>query len=292
MSSDLPHAEIGLIGGTGLYDLDGLTDVQDVDVDTPFGSPSSTIRTGTVAGRRVAFLSRHGPGHRLLPSEIPYRANIYALRMLGVQKLLSSSAVGSLREELPPRTMVVPEQILDRTRGRINTFFGDGLVVHVHFGDPFAAALRTTLLDAAASIGEEAYDGGTYVCMEGPQFSTRAESLFYKQTGASVIGMTNVTEARLAREAEIAYATLSLVTDYDAWRPHEDTVDAAQILAVLRDNATRARQILAAAIPRVPEGPLPENDVLGASMITPLDQVPAETRERLQAILAPHIRTP
>ena len=289
MNDGLPQVEIGLIGGTGLYDMDGLQDVRDVDVTTPFGEPSSTIRTGTLSGRRVAFLARHGPGHRLLPSEIPYRANIYALRTLGVQKILTSSAVGSLREDLPPRTLVVPDQFLDRTRGRVNTFFGDGLVVHVHFGDPFSHAMRAALLQGAKASGNEAHDGGTYVCMEGPQFSTRAESVFYKDAGCSIIGMTNLTEARLAREAEIAYASLALVTDYDAWRPHEATVDAAEILAVLRDNAAHAQEVLAAAISLVPTEPLPENDVLKASMITPLDRVPPETIQRLQAILQPHL---
>lgn len=289
--TDLPGggAEIGVIGGTGLYDIEGLDDVRDVDVDTPYGRPSSTIRTGALQGRRVAFLARHGAGHALLPSEIPYRANIYALRMLGVGKVLASGAVGSLREELAPRMLVVPDQFLDRTRGRVNTFFGDGLVAHVHFGDPMAPALRTALLEAAADTGEPAHDGGTYLCMEGPQFSTRAESVFYRDAGCSIIGMTNLTEARLAREAEIAYASLALVTDYDAWRPHEETVDAAGILAVLRDNAARARDVIAAAIPRIPETSLPENDVLPASLVTPLDRVPPATRERLAAILAPHL---
>ena len=288
MTRDLPRIEIGLIGGTGLYDIDGLSDVRDIDIETPYGAPSSTIRTGALHGRRVAFLARHGAGHRLLPTEIPYRANVYALRMLGVQKVLASGAVGSLREDLPPRTLVVPAQFVDRTRARVNTFFGDGFVAHVHFGDPFAPALRRALLDGARETGEPAHDGGTYLCMEGPQFSTRAESIFYKEAGCSVIGMTNLTEARLAREAEIAYASLALVTDYDAWRPHEASVDAVAILTVLRDNAARARQVIAAAIEHVPQGLLPENDVLKASTITPPDQIPAQTRARLAAILAGH----
>ncbi len=283
------QAEIGLIGGTGLYGMEGLEDVRDVAVDTPFGAPSSELHLGTVEGRRVAFLARHGPGHHLLPSEIPYRANIYALKSIGVSKILGASAVGSLREELPPRTLVVPDQCFDRTRGRVNTFFGDGLVAHVSLADPFSKGLRDVLCDAARQTGHEAVDGGTYVCMEGPQFSTRAESLFYQGMGCAVIGMTALTEARLAREAEIAYASLNLVTDYDAWRPEEEGVDTAEILAVLNENAHVAREVLRAAVLRTTTDALPENDVLGAALVTPLDQVPEATRQRLAAILARHM---
>ena len=284
METDV-RAEIGLIGGTGLYDMEGLADVQDVEVATPYGPPSSPIRCGTLSGRRVAFLSRHGPGHRLLPSEIPYRANVYALKSLGVSKVFAASAVGSLREELPPRTLVVPDQILDRTRHRPDTFFGDGLVVHVSLAEPFAPALREALLAAAQEVGHPAVDGGTYICMEGPQFSTRAESLFYRSIGAHVIGMTALTEARLCREAEIAYASLNLVTDYDAWRPEEAGVDTAEILKVLHDNSHRAKEVLAAVVARVPTGDLPENGVLRAALITPLHRVPPATLERVRAIV-------
>jgi 5'-methylthioadenosine phosphorylase len=283
------RAEIGLIGGTGLYDMQGFEDVQDVQLHTPYGEPSSPLRCGTIEGRRVAFLARHGEGHRLLPTEVPYRANIYALKLLGVEKVLAASAVGSLQEELPPRTLVVPDQLYDRTRHRPDTFFGDGLVAHVSLAEPFAPTLRTVLLEAAAAAGHEAVDGGTQVCMEGPQFSTRAESLFYRGQGFHVIGMTALSEARLCREAEIAYASLNLVTDYDAWRPEEAGVDAAEVLEVLRENSHRAQAVLRTAVPRVPTGPLPENRVLRAALVTPLPRVPPATRERLRAILAPYL---
>jgi len=282
-------AEIGLLGGTGLYDLDGLSEVKDLDVDTPYGAPSSTIRTGLLEGRRVAFLSRHGPGHGLLPGEIPYRANIYALKLLGVSRVLSVGAVGSLKEELPPRTLVVPDQFLDRTRHRQDTFFGDGFVAHVSMADPFSEPLRAALLEGAAETGHAPQFGGTYLCMEGPQFSTRAESMFYRDLGCDIIGMTNITEARLAREAEMGFAVLSLVTDYDAWRPHVGGVDTAEILAVLRDNADVGAEVFRAAVGHVPTGQLPENRVLATSMVTQLDQVPEATKARLAAILGPYL---
>ncbi len=287
-TGDHPQVEIGIIGGTGLYGMEGLEDVRDVELDTPWGTPSSPIRCGRIEDRTVAFLTRHGPGHRLLPTEVPYAANVYALKMLGVSKVLATGAVGSLAEELPPRTLVVPDQAFDRTRHRRDTFFGDGLVAHVSLAEPFAEGMRQVLLDAAASIGQAVTDGGTYVCMEGPQFSTRAESLSYKARGFTVIGMTAYTEARLCCEAEIAYANLNLVTDYDAWRPHEAGVDTAEILEVLAHNSHVARDVLRAAVPRVPRAPLPENAVLGTAMITPLDKVPEATLARLQAILAPY----
>lgn len=281
-------AEIGIFGGTGLYALESLTEARDLELDTPFGAPSAPLRIGTYAGRRVAFLARHGHGHRLLPSEIPYRANVFAMKLLGVSKVLSVGAVGSLREELPPRSLVVPDQFLDRTRQRADTFFGDGVVAHVSLAEPFAHALRQALLQAAAAKGHPAADGGTYLCMEGPQFSTRAESLWYRSLGCAVIGMTCLTEARLCREAEIAYGALSLVTDYDAWRPHAAGVDAAEILAVLRDNAHVAHEILLDAIARLPQGSLPENRVLEAALVTPMDRIPAATRARLLPLLEPY----
>jgi 5'-methylthioadenosine phosphorylase len=283
------RAEIGLIGGTGLYDMAGLAGVEELDVDTPFGKPSSKVRVGTLAGRRVAFLARHGPGHRLLPTEIPYRANVYALKSLGVSKVFSSSAVGSLREELPPRTLVVPDQYVDRTRHRVDTFFGEGVAAHVSLADPCAPALRRALLEAATATGSPAVDGGTYVCMEGPQFSTRAESLAYRAQGWHLIGMTSLTEARLAREAEIAYASLCLVTDYDAWRPHDEAVQTNEILAVLKENSHRAEAVLRDAVARAPRGPLPENHALATALVTPVAKIPPEARRRLAAILAPYV---
>lgn len=284
--STAEQAEIGILGGTGVYQIAGLAEGRDVELKTPYGPPSSPVRLGEVGGRRVAFIARHGHGHTLLPTDVPYRANVYALKMLGVSKALSASAVGGLQEQFPPRTFVVPDQLFDRTRHRKDTFYGDGLVVHVPLADPFSAALRQTLLKAAEAAGHPAHDGGTYVCMEGPQFSTRAESHFYRSLGAAVIGMTAMTEARLCREAEIAYAAISMVTDYDSWREEEEGVDAAAILEVLKDNSADAQRVIEAAIPLVPEGPLPANEVLSRSMITSLDKVPDETKARLQAILA------
>ncbi len=281
-------AEIGLIGGSGLYTLDGVDRVESVSLDTPFGTPSGDLHVGTLHGRRVAFLARHGTGHRLSPSEIPYRANVYALKLLGVSKVLATGAVGSLREELAPRSLVIPDQFFDRTRGRRNTFYGDGIVVHVAFGDPVSPALCTALETAANTEGAMVHRGGTYVCMEGPQFSTRAESMHYKKLGGDVIGMTNVTEARLCREAEIAYATLNLVTDYDAWRPHAHATGPEEILAVLRENASMANRVLGEAVRHVPTDPLPAEYALKYAILTPLDKVPPQTLTRLEALLRPY----
>lgn len=286
------RAEIGILGGTGLYEWPGLEDVADLDIETPYGPPSSRVRVGSHGGRRIAFLARHGPGHRLLPHEIPFRANVWALRSLGVQKAVSASAVGSLREALAPRTLIVPDQYIDRTRHRSDTFFGDGLVAHVSLAEPFSAEIRGALLAGARASGLSAKDGGTYLCMEGPQFSTRAESRWYRQMGCDIIGMTGLTEARLCREAEIAYAALCMVTDYDAWREEEAAVTAADILAILADNAQHAAAAIREAIPRVPEGLLPDNRVLDHALVTPLAEVPAETRARLEPLLARHARAP
>jgi len=282
-------AEIGILGGTGIYDLDALQGARDEWIETPYGAASAHLRVGTLCGRQVAFLARHGEGHHLLPGEIPYRANIWAMKKLGVSKIISPSAVGSLREDLPPRTLVVPDQYVDRTRHREDTFFGDGIVAHVSLGDPFSAELRRALVEGARSLGVPVHDGGTYVCMEGPQFSTRAESKWYRSMGCDVIGMTSMTEARLCREAEIAYASLCMVTDYDAWREAEETVVAAEIIAVLKDNAAAAREVICASMPHVPEGKLPDNDSLAAAIITPLEEVPDETKARLAPILGRYL---
>ena len=283
------HAEIGIFGGTGIYDLDDIQDVQNEWMETPFGAPSAHFRIGTVCGRRVAFLARHGEFHRLLPSEIPYKANVWAMKKLGVKKILSPSAVGSLREELPPRTLVVPDQYVDRTRHRPDTFFGDGVVAHVSLADPFSEGLRQALVTGARSLELPVKDGGTYVCMEGPQFSTRADSTWYRSMGCDVIGMTSLPEARLCREAEIAYASLCMVTDFDAWRETEEAVVASDIIAVLKDNVEAARQVLCATMPHVPESALAENDSLKHAIITPLREVPEETRIRLGPILGRYL---
>jgi 5'-methylthioadenosine phosphorylase len=282
-------AEIAILGGSGLYRLDGLEDARDVEVETPYGRPSSPIRLGVLEGRRVAFLARHGRQHALLPSEVPFRANVWALKSLGVTKALSASAVGSLRDDLPPRTLVAPDQFIDRTRHRSDTFFGEGLVAHVSLAEPFSAALRAALVEGGRRAGYPVHAGGVYLCMEGPQFSTRAESRWYRSLGCDVIGMTSLTEARLCREAEIAYACLALVTDYDAWREGEDAVTTAEIVAVLAENAAAARAVIRAALPLLPEGELPENGALGPALLTPLDEVPEATRERLRPLLAKYL---
>jgi 5'-methylthioadenosine phosphorylase len=244
--------QIGIIGGSGLYDMAELRDRQDVEVTTPFGDPSGAYVTGTLRGRRVAFLARHGAGHRLMPSELNYRANIFGFKVLGVEWVLSASAVGSLKEEYAPLDLLIPDQFLDRTRGRIGTFFGNGLVVHVAFADPVCPDLRKLALASATAAGARVHDGGTYVCMEGPQFSTRAESNLYRAWGMDVIGMTNLQEAKLAREAEICYATIALVTDYDCWHPEHDHVSVDMVIANLARNAATAQQVIAHAVERLP----------------------------------------
>jgi 5'-methylthioadenosine phosphorylase len=285
----MDQAEVGIVGGTGLYRMPGVEGAREVEVGTPFGAPSSPIVLGRLAGRRVAFLARHGRAHDRLPTEIPYQANVYALRALGVRQVLSVSAVGSLREDLPPRRFVVIDQLIDRVRRRPLTFFGDGLVAHVGFGDPFCRGLRGALLEGAAAARLDAAPRGTYLQMEGPQFSTRAESVLYRSWGCDVIGMTNGSEARLAREAEVCYATLAFVTDYDAWRPHAASVETSEILAVIRDSADAAARVLAEAVARLPSGDCACRHALAQAFVTPPSQVPAATRERLRAILAPYL---
>jgi 5'-methylthioadenosine phosphorylase len=283
------RAEVGIVGGTGFYALAGVEDAEELRLETPFGPPSSPIVVGTLAGRRVAFLARHGTKHSLLPTEIPYRANVYALKQLGVRQVIAVSAVGSLRESLPPRRLVILDQLVDRTRRRPLTFFGEGVVAHVAFHDPFCEGLRSTLVAACAAAGAAASPRGTYLQMEGPQFSTRAESLLHRSWGCDVVGMTAGSEARLAREAETCYATLALVTDYDAWRPHTAGVDAREILAVLRENAGTAAKVVAEAVSRLPTGDCPCRHALETALVTRPDDVPASARERLAPILAPYL---
>jgi 5'-methylthioadenosine phosphorylase len=282
-------AEIGIVGGTGLYDMPGLVDVEDVTLSTPFGAPSSPVRIGTLAGRRVAFLARHGRHHTYLPTEIPYRANVYALRMLGVRQAFAVSAVGSLREEYAPRHVVVIDQVVDRSRHRPSSFFERGVVAHVGYADPFCPGLRSALVKGALAAGLTAHGRGTYLNMEGPQFSTRAESRIHQAWGCDVVGMTNGTEARLAREAEICYATLAFVTDYDAWRDHEAGVDLSDVLRVLRETAEGAARAVAHAVERAPAGDCACRHALATGLITPVAHIPEEARTRLQAILAPYL---
>jgi 5'-methylthioadenosine phosphorylase len=281
---------IGIIGGSGLYDMAELTDREERTVTTPFGEPSGPYVTATLRGKRVAFLARHGHGHRLLPSELNFRANIFGFKLLGAQWILSASAVGSLREDYKPMDLVVPDQFFDRTRGRVSTFFGDGLVAHVAFAHPFCQPLSGLMHDAASRAGATVHKGGTYVCMEGPQFSTIAESNSYRASGFDIIGMTNLQEAKLAREAEICYATLALVTDYDCWHPDHDSVTVEMIINNLTQNAKMAQQVIANAVERLPIARECEcARALAAAIITRPEHVPAGTRSRLAPIVGKYL---
>jgi 5'-methylthioadenosine phosphorylase len=287
----MQQAAIGLIGGSGLYQMAGLEDVQEHLVDTPFGRPSDVLVTGRLAGVPVVFLARHGRGHRLIPTEVPYRANIHALKQFGVRYLLSFSAVGSLKEELAPLDMVLPDQFIDMTRRRENTFFGQGVVAHVSMAQPVCAQVSDALARAVAEVAAQdpvtLHRGGTYVCIEGPQFSSLAESHWYRSMGASIIGMTNMPEARLAREAQIAYATLAMVTDYDCWHPHEAHVSADMAIANLMKNAARAQQVAARAVALLAhERPVSEaHTALAAALITPRETWSTEAQARLGVLL-------
>ena len=281
---------VGIIGGSGLYDMAELTDREERVVSTPFGEPSAPLVLATLRGQRVAFLARHGIGHRLLPGELNFRANIYAMKLIGVEWILSASAVGSLREALKPQDLVIPDQFYDRTRGRVSTFFGDGLVAHVGFAHPFCRPLSDILHAAAQQAGATVHKGGTYVCMEGPQFSTMAESKSYRSAGFDIIGMTNLQEAKLAREAEMCYTTLALVTDYDCWHPDHDSVTVDMIVANLTANASMAQQVLANAVGRLPVGRDCEcSRALANAIITRRDVISAATRERLKPIVGKYL---
>ena len=281
---------IGIIGGSGLYDMAELTDREERTLTTPFGEPSAPFVTATLRGKRVAFLARHGHGHRLLPSELNFRANIFGFKLLGAEWILSASAVGSLRDDYKPMDLVVPDQFFDRTRGRVSTFFGDGLVAHVAFAHPFCQPLSGVMYDAAGRAGATVHKGGTYVCMEGPQFSTIAESNSYRASGFDIIGMTNLQEAKLAREAEICYATLALVTDYDCWHPDHDSVTVEMIINNLTQNAKMAQQVIANAVERLPIARECEcAGALAAAIITRPEHVPAGTRTRLAPIVGKYL---
>jgi 5'-methylthioadenosine phosphorylase len=290
----MTQARIGIIGGSGLYKMNALKDVEEVQVDTPFGSPSDALILGTLEGSKVAFLARHGRHHHLMPSELPFRANIYAMKKLGVEYIISASAVGSLKEEVQPLDMVVPDQFIDRTKNRISTFFGTGIVAHVGFGDPVCSQLAAILAEAIATLNlpnVTLHRGGTYVCMEGPAFSTKAESHLYRSWGGTVIGMTNLPEAKLAREAEIAYATLALATDYDCWHPEHDSVTVDMVIANLQANATNAQKVIQETVRRLHENP-PKSEAHSAlkhAILTPLDRVPAATKENLSLLLQKYI---
>jgi 5'-methylthioadenosine phosphorylase len=285
------HVSIGIIGGSGLYDMAELTDREERVVTTPFGDPSGPYVVATLRGRRVAFLARHGHGHRLTPSELNFRANIYGFKTLGVEWILSASAVGSLRQDYKPLDLVIPTQFFDRTRGRISTFFGDGLVGHVAFAHPFCGPLSDIAFDSAKRAGATVHRGGTYVCMEGPQFSTMAESNAYRAQGFDIIGMTNLQEAKLAREAEICYTTIALVTDYDCWHPDHDSVTVEMIIGNLTHNAKVAQQVIANAVEQLPIARTCEcARALATALITRPDVIPAATKERLKPIIGKYIK--
>jgi len=282
--------KIGIIGGSGLYSMAGLTDTREVRLKTPFGDPSDAIIIGTLEGKRVAFLARHGRGHVLSPSDINYRANICALKMLGVERIISVSAVGSLRDDLPPLDFLIPDQFFDRTRGRVATFFGIGIVAHVGFDKPTCTHLSAHLAEACDRAGVKAHRGGTYVCMEGPQFSTLAESQTYRQLRFDVIGMTNLTEAKLAREAELCYATIAMITDYDCWHPQHDAVTVSEVIENLNRNTSNVQRVLREALAQLPENRACKcGAALAHAVLTDRKMISAATKKRLAPIIGKYI---
>lgn len=284
------RATIGIIGGSGLYTMPGLADIREIRVKTPFGEPSDAIVIGTLEGKRVAFLARHGRGHRILPSEINFRANICAMKQLGVERIISASAVGSLQEDLRPGEFLIADQFVDRTKNRVSTFFGGGLVAHVTFDKPTCGQVSAVLADASAKCGVKVHPRGTYVCIEGPQFSTLAEAHVHRQLRFEVIGMTNVTEAKLAREAELCYATIAMITDYDCWHPEHESVTGAQIIATLNQNADNAQKVLREAVRAMPaERTCKCGAALRHALITDLKLVPAATKKRLAPIIGKYL---
>jgi 5'-methylthioadenosine phosphorylase len=286
----MTQAEIGVIGGSGLYALPELRNVEELFLDTPWGEPSDAYMVGTIQGRRVAFLARHGRGHRILPTELNFQANIYGFKMLGVERVLSFSAVGSLKQEHKPLDFVLPDQFVDRTRHRTDTFFGNGLVAHVSLADPVCPALLGVLERAGRDAGIPAKRGGTYLCMEGPQFSTKAESNLYRSWGMDVIGMTNLQEAKLAREAEICYATVAMVTDYDCWHPDHDAVTVEQIISNLHKNSANASKLLLRAVEALPkERACCCGEALASAIITERDKIPHETLSKLKLIVGKYL---
>ena len=286
----MASAEIGVIGGSGLYSLPGLENVDEVFVETPWGAPSDAYVLGTIRGKRIAFLARHGRGHLLLPSELNFRANIFGFKKLGVERILSFSAVGSLREDLAPQAFVLPDQFFDRTRGRISTFFGKGVVAHIAFADPVCPTLLDLLAKACQGAGVTAHRGGTYICMEGPAFSTKAESYVYRSWKMDVIGMTNLQEAKLAREAEICYATVAMVTDYDCWYPEHDSVTVEQIINNLISNSANANRVLLEAVAAMPAARTCAcGSALKNAILTDPAKIPAETRRDLNLLIGKYL---
>jgi 5'-methylthioadenosine phosphorylase len=286
----MSDVRIGVIGGSGLYGMEGLEVAEERTLDTPFGAPSDPYVIGQLEGQRVAFLARHGRGHRILPSELNFRANIYGFKQLGVEWLISVSAVGSMKLDYKPTDIVIPDQFFDRTRHRADTFFGQGLVGHVSLADPICPNLLDVFVESAREAGATVHKGGTYLCMEGPQFSTRAESMIYRQWGVDVIGMTNLQEAKLAREAEICYATMAMITDYDCWHEDEEAVSGEAVMEVVRQNARMAEDVVKQIVRRLPiERGCPCPSALGMALITERDRIPAETLERLRPIVGKYL---
>ena len=282
----MPKADIGIIGGSGLYAMPGITDLHDVKLETPFGDPSDPYVLGTLEGKRVAFLARHGKGHRILPTELNFRANIYGFKQLGVERIVSVSAVGSLKEEHKPLDFVIPDQFFDRTRHRVDTFFGEGIVAHIALADPVCPQMATVVEGACKKAGVTGKRGGTYLNMEGPQFSTKAESNIYRSWSMDVIGMTNLQEAKLAREAEICYVTVAMVTDYDCWHPHHDSVTVEQVVAVLLKNTENACNVVRETVKAMPPDRTCKcGSALAHAILTDKTKVPAATRQKLSLIL-------
>ncbi|TDI90511.1 MAG: S-methyl-5'-thioadenosine phosphorylase [Candidatus Dadabacteria bacterium] len=281
---------VGVIGGSGLYEIEGLTDVESVSVDTPWGSPSDDLVVGTLGDTKMVFLPRHGRGHKQMPSEINYRANIFAMKKMGVEWIVSVSAVGSMKEHISPGQIVIPSQFYDHTKTRVSTFFGDGIVAHVSMADPVCSILSEELYNASINSGATVHKGGTYLCMEGPQFSSRAESNIYRGWGVDVIGMTNATEAKLAREAEICYASLSMATDYDCWHEHHDDVTVEDLIATLNQNVQLARDIIKKVVPAIGESrECPCCNALQNAIITPKEAITKEIKERLEILIKRYI---
>ncbi|MFC1871239.1 S-methyl-5'-thioadenosine phosphorylase [Chloroflexota bacterium] len=286
----MPEAKVGIIGGSGLYNIEGLTNIDEVDINTPFGKPSDLITTGELEGVVVAFLPRHGKGHTISPTELPVRANIYALKSLGVEHIISFNAMGSLRDELKPGDLVIPDQLIDRTRNRINTFFSEGIVVHVPFAEPFCPVLSQSVYQAAQELGATVHYGGTMVVMEGPAFSTKAESRLYRSWGASVIGMTVLPEAKMAREAEICYASIACVTDYDSWKELNEPVIVDVILKILRQGVSTAKDIIKLAVSRIPQSRQCDcASALQRGFPTSPDVIPNETKQKLKLLIGKYI---
>ncbi len=287
----MPQAKIGVIGGSGLYDIAGLTDIEEVDINTPFGRPSDIITIGKLEGVGIAFLPRHGKGHRISPTEVPARANIYALKSLGVERIISINSVGSFKQEIRPGDLLIPNQLIDRTRSRINTFFGDGIVVHIPFAEPFCPVLSQIVHKAAQEVGATVHQGGTCVVMEGPAFSTRAESRLYRSWRADVIGMTALPEAKLAREAEICYAIIACVTDYDSWHESHEAVTAEMILDIQHRNIDTARKTIKLAVSRIPETRQCDcATALKTSIVTHEELMPADQKEKLNLLIGKYLK--